>query len=386
MKKRTARVAALLIGTALLASLAFSGCSSSSEEEGSSAEEEASASIDEVEGVIVVGEVEDSADTGQSVQTITITATGDCSLGQLEEHTYDGSFAAYWDSYGADYFLEDVRSIFEADDFTLVNLECVLSTADDLVEKDYNIKGDPEYVSILSGSSVEGATLGNNHTYDYGEEGYQETKSVLSEAGITYACTEGGALYTTDEGLVIGYVSASLVSQSQEKVDTLISQIAELREEGADIIIAACHWGTEKEYYPTDFQETTAHALIDAGADLVIGNHPHVLQGVEVYEGKVICYSLGNFCYGGNKNPTDKETMIYQQTFTFVDGELVTDTIDATIIPCTISSTDSYNDYQPTVAEGEEALEIITNVNEYSAALGGVSFDEGGVLLYTETE
>lgn len=338
--------------------------------EDSSEESEISGSVTEV--------------TEPEILTLTITATGDCTLGVTQDQSYEGSFNEYYNARGEDYFFDDVRSIFEADDFTLINLECVLTTATERVEKTFNLKGAPEYVGILTGSSVEAASMGNNHTYDYGEEGFQETKQVLEEAGITYAYSDQSGTYVTDDGVTVGMVSANLLSQSEEKLDTLKEQIAALREEGADVIIACCHWGIEKDYYPSDYQQTTAHELIDAGADLVIGNHPHVLQGVEVYEGKVICYSLGNFCFGGNKNPSDKNTMIFQQTFTIADGVVQTDEIDANIIPCRVSSANGYNDYQPTVAEGDTKQNIISLVNGYSSPFGNVSFDEEGTLLYSE--
>lgn len=225
--------------------------------------------------------------------------------------------------------------------------------------------------------------MGNNHTYDYGEEGFQETKQVLSDAGITYAYSGQEGMFVTEDGVKVGIVSASLLSQSQEKLDTMKEEIQALRDEGAELVIACCHWGIEQEYYPNEYQQTTAHSLIDAGADLIIGNHPHVLQGVEVYEGKIICYSLGNFCFGGNKNPSDKNTMIFQQTFTIMDGEVQTDVTDAVIIPCRLSSTGSYNDFQPMVASGDTKQNIINLVNEYSEPLGGVVFDGDGVLSVT---
>ncbi|MCD8110893.1 MAG: CapA family protein [Clostridiales bacterium] len=316
-------------------------------------------------------------------KTVTITATGDCTLGVTQTQSYDGSFNAYYDSYGEDYFFDGVRDIFEEDDLTIVNLECVLSDATERVEKTFNLKGSPEYVGILTGSSVEACSMGNNHTYDYGEEGFQETKQVLSDAGITYAYSGQEGMFVTEDGVKVGIVSASLLSQSQEKLDTMKEEIQALRDEGAELVIACCHWGIEQEYYPNEYQQTTAHSLIDAGADLIIGNHPHVLQGVEVYEGKIICYSLGNFCFGGNKNPSDKNTMIFQQTFTIMDGEVQTDVTDAVIIPCRLSSTGSYNDFQPMVASGDTKQNIINLVNEYSEPLGGVVFDGDGVLSVT---
>ncbi len=328
---------------------------------------------------LIAGEISEVEEP--TVQTLTITAVGDCTLGVTQDQSYDGSFHAYYDSYGESYFFQNVRSVFESDDLTIVNLECVLSTSTNRVEKTFNLKGKPSYVGILTSSSVEACSLGNNHTYDYGEEGFQETKSVLEEASLTYAYSEQSGTYVTEDGVCVGIVSASLLSESSEKVSNMIAQIQSLKEEGADVVIACCHWGIEKDYYPNTFQQTTAHALIDAGADLIIGNHPHVLQGVEVYAGKVICYSLGNFCFGGNKNPSDKNTMIFQQTFSIVDGEVQVEDLEASIIPCRLSSANSYNDFQPTIATGDTKANIISLVNTYSAALGEVSFDDDGVLL-----
>ena len=197
-----------------------------------------------------------------------------------------------------------------------------------------------------------------------------------------YAFQDHIGTYTTEDGLVIGVVSANLLSMSSTYEDYLYNGISSLKEQGADVIIASCHWGIEREYYPNDYQRNLAHGLVDAGADLVIGSHPHVLQGVEVYNGKVICYSLGNFCFGANRNPNDKNTMIYQQTFTFVDGQMQTD-INAGIIPCTLSSTDSCNDFKPTVASDERKQAIIDKVNEYSSPYSENSFDSEGELIYT---
>lgn len=386
MKLRMKKMSVFCLTGVLLAGSVLSGCGSGSgegePEESVSAEAEtedqetAADSLPETETMEAADPEEE-----QSVKTLTITATGDCTLGKTQEQSYDGSFYAYYDSYGADYFFDNVRSIFEQDDMTIINLECVLTTSEDRVEKTFNLKGEPEFVQILTGSSVEVCSLGNNHTYDYGESGFQETKSVLEEAGITYAYTQQTGMYTTEDGVKVGIVSSSLLSQSSERTDMLKEGIRNLREDGADVVIACCHWGIEKEYYPTDYQQTTAHELIDAGADLVIGNHPHVLQGVEEYNGRLILYSLGNFCFGGNKNPSDKNTMMFQQTFTIRDGEVQTDQIDARIIPCRLSSSDGYNDYQPVIASGETKQNIIDLVNEYSEPYSNVSFDSEGTLV-----
>lgn len=313
------------------------------------------------------------------IQTVTLTATGDCTLGATQTHGYAGSFHEYYDKYGQEYFFDGVRDIFEQDDFTLVNLECVLTESTDRVEKTWNLKGKPEYVGIMTGSSVEGCSLGNNHTLDYGPQSLTDTQNVLDQAGIVYGYNEHVATYTTESGIVIGIVSANLLAQTDERAEYIHTGIEKLREEGADIVVACCHWGIEGDHYPNDYQKTTAHKIIDWGADVLIGNHPHVLQGMELYEGKLICYSLGNFCFGGNRNPQVKDTAIFQQTFTFVDGVLQTD-VSAKMIPCTISSTDTRNDFQPTVAQGERKASIIRALNEYSEPYSSLQLDSNGTV------
>ena len=333
------------------------------------------------------GETEPEESYEPRTTSVTISFAGDCALGKLQLYGYEGTLNAYYDSYGAAYFMEGVQSVFAEDDFTLVNLECVLTDESDRVEKKYNIKGDPEYTSILTEGSIEGVSLGNNHSADYGEESLSDTQEALEAAGVEYAIDDIIGTYTTQDGVEIGFVSVNLLSQSSVIEGYLEQGIKDLKENGADIVVALCHWGIERQYYPIDYQRTMAHNAIDWGADAVIGCHPHVLQSMELYQGKVICYSLGNFCFGANKNPEDKDTMIYQQTFTFtesVDGWENTDAFDATIIPCSLSSVDSYNDYQPTILSGEDAQAVIDRLNEYSEPYSDMEIEEDGTIVIAE--
>lgn len=317
--------------------------------------------------------------TEPKLQEVTITAVGDCTLGPTQTHGYEGSFHDYYDRYGEDYFFEGVRDLFEDDDFTLVNLECVLSDSTDRVEKTWNLKGKPGYVGILTGSSVEGASLGNNHTFDYGQSGLDDTRNVLDQAGIIFGFNEHVATYETDEGIVVGIVSASQLSADEKHAGYIRDGIRTLRKEGADLVIACCHWGIEGDHYPNDYQQKLAHQIIDWGADVLIGTHPHVLQGVELYKEKLICYSLGNFCFGGNRNPSDKDTAVFRQTFTFEDGVLQKG-ISADMIPYSISSTTQRNDFRPTPAEGERKKDIIGKLNDYSKSYSNIEFDNDGRL------
>lgn len=296
--------------------------------------------------------------------SITLSFTGDCTLGTNQEHSYYNSFHQYYDKKGPDYFLSKVRSIFEADDLTVVNLEGSLTNSNDLVVKTWNHKGPPEYVNILSASSVEVATMGNNHRLDYNVSGCLETEQVLTEAGIDY-CYDGNYLIREVQGIKVGFVSVNEVYDGEAVMTWLKNGYRWLREQNCALVIACVHWGENHtpELLPT--QLTMGDKLIDLGYDLVIGNHPHVLQAMRVYKGKFICYSLGNFCYGGSKNPKDKDSGIFQQTFTFVDGVLQPQ-IDARFIPCSLSGKTDLNDYRPVPSKGEEFDRIIQKINDYS--------------------
>lgn len=370
------RMCMLFISAIFIAGM-MSGCSTKISEEPNVSTE---AVNEKLMGDATLTEATETQEPEPDIKTITITATGDCTFGPTQTHGYAGSVFEYYDNNGPDYFMQNVRDIFLQDDFTLVNLECALTNSDARVEKEFSLKGKPEYTSIMTGSSIEGCTMGNNHTLDYGEGGLQDTKDAVQAAGLSYAWNNEVGTYTTKDGMVIGFVSVSLLSQAVERQEMVRTGIETLRNQGVDLVIAACHWGEERTYYPTDYQQTMAHNCIDWGADVVIGCHPHVLQGLEVYNGRVICYSLGNFCFGGNSNPADKDTMIYQQTFTFVDGQLQQD-LNAQIIPCTVSGHDGYNDYQPAVAQGDRRTKILENVKQYSAAYSEVTFDESGKLV-----
>lgn len=310
------------------------------------------------------------------VVTFTLSAAGDVTLGNMHLHGYEGTFNEMYDIQDDPaYFFENVRDIFEEDDMTLVNFEGVLTTSDERVEKAYNMKGDPEYVKILTEGSVEAVSMGNNHRMDYGEQGEADTVAALESEGIAYAYDNVVGLYKTED-ITVGFVSVNEHYDGDAVEVFLKDGIKKLKEEQVNLIIACCHWGEELAHYPNDYQKELGKKCINWGADLVIGHHPHVLQGIEEYRGKYIIYSLGNFCFGGNRNPKDKEAMIFQQTFTFVDGVKQEDQ-DIQVIPCTISSVMDRNDYQPTPVYNKDAERIIDRLNTYSEPFG-IEFDYEG--------
>ena len=297
--------------------------------------------------------------------SITISAAGDCTLGTDEYFDPSTSLNAYYDSNGPAYFFQNVKSIFEADDLTIVNMEGTLTEETTRQDKTYAFKGPAEYTQILTDGDVEAANLANNHSHDYGDKSYTDTIAALDAAGITNFGYDRTAVMDVN-GVKVGLVGTYELAEGMGCEDEMISNIKAVEDQGAQIVIVSFHWGIERENYPTENQVNLAHSAIDNGADLVLGHHPHVLEGIEVYNGKNIVYSLGNFCFGGNSNPSDKDTMIFQQTFTVQDGELVEDNV-TNIIPCSISSDSSYNNYQPTPLEGDEADRVKGRIEEYSS-------------------
>lgn len=268
---------------------------------------------------------------------------GDCTLGSTPSSYYSSS--SFVGTIGEDYDFpfRKVVEYFRNDDFTMVNLESVLTdSAGGAANKTFTFRGPTAYTNILTGSSVEAVTLANNHTEDFGKSGYQSTKDALTAADVPYVEANGTMLYTTDSGLTIG-VYAACFQFSEAKIRSAISS---LRQQGAEIVIAAFHWGTEGSYRVTSAQETYAHAAIDAGADIVYGHHPHVLQRIEEYGGGIIYYSLGNFSFGGNTAPRDRDSAILQQEV-IRDPDGTVRLGELTIIPVSISSIAVYNNYQP---------------------------------------
>lgn len=317
-------------------------------------------------------EMEKTTKRKNKTVSFTISAVGDCTFGTDENFAYEGSMPAKYDEVGDfNYFFENVKSVFEADDLTIVNFEGTLTDSTTREDKQFAFKADKSYAEILTDGFVEAANLANNHSKDYGEQSYNDTMDALDEAGITNFGYDRVAIKKV-KGIKVGLVGTYVLADGLGVKDSMEKNIQDLKDEGAQVIIASFHWGEEKAEYPNDVQVELAHAAIDAGADLVLGHHPHVLQGIEQYKGKNIVYSLGNFCFGGNMYPSDMDTMIFQQTFTLKGGKLQEDNV-TNIIPCSISSVEDYNNYQPTPAAGEKETEILNKITQRSQ---GLSNDE----------
>ncbi len=314
---------------------------------------------DNVEETAQTTETTDEETVKDETTSITLTFVGDITLGNYVGQGYDGSFNQKYKSVESSYFLENVQDVFAKGDLTIANLEGPLTDATEYQIKTFAFSGLPEYREILKEGNIDVVTLANNHSQDYYDEGMEDTKENLEAVDIDYFGYETTCIEEVN-GVKIGFIGLSFPSEYGDLTKSLIAEL----EDETDLIVMYVHWGIERDEAPQQSQIELAHTWIDNGVDLVIGSHPHVVQGIETYNGKTIVYSLGNFCFGGNKNPSDKDSMIYQHTFTFTNGEITNE--ESTVTACSISSSSSTNNYQPTVLTGSEKTRVEAKIEERS--------------------
>ncbi len=311
-------------------------------------------------------------------EKIRMTFAGDCSFGAINGFQGPRYFPeVYQASRSISYPFDRVKSIFEADDLTVVNFEGTLTTASEEADKQWHFKGDPTFAAILPAASVDVALLTNNHAGDYLEEGYTDTVHALRAQGV--GLVEESAPFVTEirgvRVVIIG--DCAVVGEDTPHTDGVAERVlAQIQQwkTPETIVVVDLHWGSENTQVPSEWQRASARAFIDAGADLIIGQHPHILQGMETYRGKPIVYSLGNFAFGGNCLAKEPETMLYEVVFR-VDADGVS--IDsANVIPCRITSSTERNDagflwnnFQPEPLSGPEAEQVLSLIESRSARL-----------------
>lgn len=300
---------------------------------------------------------------------ILLSFTGDCTLGS-EERTRQQptSFDSYIEQHGYAYPFEKVQSVLAHDDVTVINLENVFYPHQaNRVPKTYNFRGPTEFARILTEGSVELSFLGNNHTMDYGYPGFRSTVRTLEEGGHSWFATTDHGVKTwvyEKNGVKVGFTGC-YISYYYRHPERVKQGMEELKTQGCDFIVAVMHGGVEYGPRQDAHMERLARFFVDQGAGLVVGHHPHVLHGVEVYKNATILYSLGNFSFGGNKGLRTTQTMIAQAKLRFdARGRYISHQVN--LIPARPSGTMEYNNYQPVLAQGEEAQAIIDLVASMS--------------------
>lgn len=301
-------------------------------------------------------------------QQVVISFLGDCTIGGEDRiRDYSFSFDTLLQNFGYDYFFENLKPVLSGDDLTVANLEGVLydSKNGKVKGKTYNFRGLTDYVNVLTGSSVECVNLANNHTMDYGKAGIKSTVETLDQAGVAWfgsnAAYNRTYIYTKGD-VKIGFVGSEISFYDRNK-ETVETKIKELKKAGCQVIVGVMHGGAEYMVSRQTSQERTGRRLVDLGCNLVIGHHPHVLQGMEVYKGATICYSIGNCVFGGNKlfkRVRARYGAIFQVAFSF-NGDSKYLGHQVNIIPFNTSSNpnETRNNYQPVLASGEQAQYIL---------------------------
>lgn len=296
-----------------------------------------------------------------------ITLGGDAVLGTREKWMKnEDAFPTYVETYGMAYPFSGLQEIFAADDMTFINLECVLKAtkSGENTDKLYRFRGLPAYTAILLASSIEQVNIANNHHIDYGSAGRTETRNALEEAGIPYS----GYTYTyiwEIDGHKIGFAGCRETVYKQKR-SIIAEETHALREAGCEVVIYSCHWGTEYDPNHNDLQVEIARAAAEAGVDIVVGGHPHVVQGFDHIGSTAIIWSLGNLMFGGTIDMTTFDATLVQAALRF--GENGYEGVSITYIPILTSSSAStgVNDYCPMVAEGEDKARILQLIQDDS--------------------
>ena len=329
---------------------------------------------------------------------MTVTCTGDFTIGgdnyhkkdlftpELKNHDGDINFIMAGDG---------VRDLFINDDLTILNFEGTLtdtkSVPDSKKNNDFLFNISPDYVSVLPDNGVEAVSLANNHVFDHGEAGLADTKIALDSAGVLYASSTEPFVWNYKNQIQVAVLAYNCLDrygdsfhrhhETGEFTDEFLSYDTFEEAVCADIsaakelyplVIVCFHWGKEKMYSPTDNQVRLGRMAVDAGADLIIGNHSHRIQPIECYNGKYICYSLGNFCFAGHNKPSDMSSFIFQIRYR-IKGETVS-LKDFRVIPIRISSTKDRNDFIPTVFPDGSARDAVLNTLKDPSNIKGLDY------------
>lgn len=335
---------------------------------------------------------EEAAPAESKSESITVSFIGDCSIGDsVQWRTYKTSYHSVLKEKGYAWPFSLVKDVLAADDLTVANLEVVFTTKTKPTQKkDINLIGDPEFVQVLHEGSIEVVNTANNHAWDFGAAAYHEMMGYLDEAeiphfGTIYPYRDDGTdvCITVDvKGVTFGFLGFSYPQEADKK--RIANRIKDLREQGADIVVLSLHWGREEHAQPQSGAASYAKYCIDAGADMIYGQHPHVLQTVQFYNGKPILYSTGNFTFGSMSH-VDPDTGIFQLTWDLVDGKPQLRRFE--VVPCRTQGSGDYRPYILTDPEEIKAMrkklvhkrkvKNMTTVTDFFIENGYMEFENG---------
>lgn len=306
-------------------------------------------------------------------ETVVISFIGDCSIGDSGQYMeYDSSYHTCLEKNGYEWPFSLVSQYLAADDLTVANLEVVFTTQRAHADKVYYLKGKPENVQALTLGSIEMVNTINNHSLDYHAKGYEESLKILEEAGIEHFGSyrvhsdDGYDYLATKEikGIKFGFLGFSYPQDSDQK--RIASRIKKLKEEeGCDVVVVSLHWGRETHMTPEAWQYKYAKQVMDAGADVIWGHHPHVIQPIHFYQGKPILYSTGNFTFG-TMSHVDPSTGIFQLSFRR-NAEGKVEVTQLQVIPCETQLSPDFRPFELTDEKERKAVfkELMFKKNVY---------------------
>jgi len=271
-------------------------------------------------------------------------------------------------------------------DMTVINNEFPFSTrGEQAPDKQFTFRVNPSYVSILQDMGVDVASLANNHALDFGVDALLDTFTTLDDAGIPYVGAgetkqrAEEAVFVEAGGRTVGVLSASrVIPVYQWNIESrqpglfctydstrLVQRIQEI-ESQCDYVVVFVHWGIERNAYPEEYQRTLAKQYIDAGADLVVGNHSHVPQGIEYYKGVPIVYCLGNYIFNSNMTDTYALKVVWDAEGTTSLQAIPVDTRNYLTAELTGDEAQAFYDYLESISFGVTIDEngFVTNVED----------------------
>ncbi len=291
---------------------------------------------------------------------ITLSFIGDCMLATDRGGEWDGSFNSLAKKVDPSYFLESFTEFFGSDDWTVANLENVFTDNSEAPMRNkgyipaYWYRSSTQNTAILTEGSVEIVSLANNHSEDYGAIGYADTRAALEDAGVLWGDNNNVVMLEKD-GFTIALYCTTFYYKGYDSI--ISKKMAEIE---ADYKIVYFHGGTERVHEPDEWKAAGCRRMIDSGIDIVIGHHPHVLQPIEIYNGKTIVHSLGNFVFGGSLREENR-TIVYRLHLNTCGKEVISVTDE--VIPCYV-----YTDlYKPGIITDEAEIAAV------HAFLGGES-------------
>ncbi|EQC0693058.1 CapA family protein [Listeria innocua] len=310
---------------------------------------------------------------------VTLTMVGDNSFGTYPETPENLKFDnVFKKNNGTNtYVFKNCLPWFKSDDFTVINAESAFTNATKAENKKWRIKSDPAHVAFLPASGVDAANLANNHTKDYFQVGYDDTLKAFKDNNIPVFNSDA-PLETTIKGMktvMLGY-DCRMSQQSPAYLERIVKDVKKYKKEDT-LVIVNMHWGVEYRETPTNYQTQFGHAILDAGADIIMGAHPHRLESVEKYKDKYIVYSMGDFAFGADPTLLSRMTSMFQLRFTKEANKIVLKNIS--IVPTYENSDGSTteNNYQPLPVFCEDAKKIVDELTRISKPV------PGGVTEYT---